>query len=73
MQARAGHPLDAAYVVAGLERAAYCFADVVDQDVMIFGAAGGVTHDAFEDVEAVDDFDFKSGLFSYFAADGVFE
>jgi len=40
---------------------------------VVFGAAGCVAHDALEDVEAVDDFDFKSGLFSYFAAEGVFE
>ncbi len=40
---------------------------------MVFGAAGGVAHDALEDVEAVDNFDFESGLFEHFAAQGVFQ
>src|SRR5665213_1608025 len=73
VEARAGDPLDAAYVVAGPERAADHFADVIYQHVVVFGAAVGVAHDALEDVEAVDDFYYKSGLFSYFAAEGVFE
>ena len=73
VEARAGDPLDAAHVVAGNGVAAYYFADVIDQDVVVFGAAGGVAHDAFEDVEAVDDFDYQSGLFEHFAAEGVFE
>jgi hypothetical protein len=73
VEARARDPLDAAHVVAGPERAAYYFADVIDQDVVVFGAAFRVAHDALEDVEAVDDFDYESGLFEHFAAEGVFE
>jgi len=30
---------------------------------VVFGAACGVAHDAFEDVEAVEDFYYQSGLF----------
>jgi hypothetical protein len=73
VEARAGDPLDAAHVVAGNGLAAHYFTDVIDQDVVVFGAAGGVAHDAFEDVEAVDDFDFESSLFEYFAAHGIFQ
>jgi hypothetical protein len=73
VQALAGDPLDSADVIAGNGGAADYFANVIDQHVMILGAAGGVAHDAFENVEAVDNFYDKSGLFSYFAAEGVFE
>ena len=73
MKALAGDPLYAAHVVAGNGGAADYFADVIDQDVVVFGAAGGVAHDAFEDVEAVEDFYYQSGFFEHFAAEGVFQ
>jgi hypothetical protein len=73
VEARAGDPLDAAYVVAGNGATAHYFADVIDEHVVVFGAAGGVAHDALEDIEAVDDFDVQTGLFEHFAAEGVFE
>jgi hypothetical protein len=40
---------------------------------VVFGAACGVAHDALEDVEAVEDFYYQSGLFEDFAAEGVFQ
>ena len=73
MQALAGDPLDSADVVAGNGDAADYFANIIDQDIVVFGAAGCVAHDAFEDVEAVEDFDYESGFFEHFAVEGVFE
>jgi hypothetical protein len=73
VEARAGDPLDPAHVIAGDGVAAHHFADVIDQHVVVFGAPGGVAHDALENVEAVDDFDYQAGLFEHFAAEGVFE
>jgi hypothetical protein len=40
---------------------------------MVFGAAGCVGHDSFEDFEQGFDFDFEAGFFADFAAHGVFE
>jgi hypothetical protein len=40
---------------------------------MVFGDTRGVAHDAFEDFEQADDFDFEPGFFAYLAMNSVFE
>ena len=47
----ARNPGDAAGVVGGAQRSTRDAADVIDQDIVIFGSALGVADDALEDFE----------------------
>lgn len=40
---------------------------------MVFRNTGGIAHDALEDFDQADDFNFESGFFAHFAMHGVFE
>lgn len=48
-------------------------AQVVHQNVVVFGDAIGIAHDAFVNFEETKDFNFESSLFANLSAHGVFE
>ena len=66
-------PTGGAHVVARHGRSFRAGADVVHEHVMIFGAAFGVAHNAFEDFEQLADGDDQARFFGDFAAERFVE
>lgn len=48
-------------------------AQIIHQYVVVFGDAGGIVHDPFEDFEETDDLDFEARFFAHLAAQRFFE
>ncbi len=68
-----GEPAGEGGVVGCGEGAAGDAAEVIDEDVVIFGAALRVAEDALEDLDYGERLDEQAGLFADFADDGVAE
>jgi hypothetical protein len=72
-QQAARNPGGAAGIVGGAEGSAGDAADIVDQDVVIFGGSMSVTDDALEDFEYLERLDFQAGLFADLTYDSLFQ
>lgn len=68
-----GDPFGGGDIAGGGEGAGEEFAEVIDDDVVVFGAAVDIGHDAFEDGGDGGGADEESGFFEDFADDGGFE
>ena len=68
-----GDPDHLAGVAGRRQAAADRSADVIDEDVVILGAAGIVGDDSLEDFEDGERSDFESGFLEDFTTDGGFE
>jgi hypothetical protein len=69
----AWNPGDAAGVVSGQKLPSHHCTQVIVKDVMIFGAALGVEHDALEDFEQPFWADDQAGFFEHLPLQGVFD
>jgi hypothetical protein len=67
------HPFNATHIVTRTKLPTHYSTQEVDQDVVIFGPAGSVKHDALEEIEAVYGPYVQTGLFQDFTAKGVLD